>query len=537
MHLICLFIAAYLPAVETVPALALSIPDASVARQRLLTDAMARWGAGALAPGWDTVATARGFRFRVDVRGWSAGLPDWTWSAAWRIPAGADPTDPRLRIVRDGGWLHAAAGGRAPFAAELQSDHDGREDVRLALDLPALAGVLPPARAEAARAVAAVWRAATASARVGLGPDGLEEVLRIPGAETGLAPIDPAALAGIPADAAWVVAWGQRGGALAPVVPGLLALAGVEGAAAALAERCGRSPAEVLAAVEGTVALAVLADGTWVVSLPGGAAVAGLLADLHAGQAGAAGLDHATDQPVAMDLPGLGPVMVRAAAGRWLLGSDPGLLNTLAADAPPPWQRPWPGDGRPVVVAALAPASVAAACAALSGHLSGLAAGWQAPAMALAVHQDADGLRIESRRGPATLLAGAVLAGGDRLPAFAAAEAAAQRALAEARLREVLALGQARARQLDGVWPRDLADLLRGAPFAAPGRTDIAVPWLYVRPDEVADARPVLVQDPACHGGAGSLVGFRDGRTAFVPGRTAWEAAQRVLAGRGTEDL
>jgi hypothetical protein len=384
--------------------------------------------------------------------------------------------------------------------------------------------------------LAAGWAATGAVAAGGRDGDGPVESIRWPGTRIPLAPVDAHVLAGVPVDAPVILAWGHRGPALAGALADLGVLAGLDGILAAAPERLGATAGDLWAAIEGTVVVARLADGGWLVSLPAGPALDEALAHVQAAGAGTTDLVVAREQPVAMEVPWLGPAQVRRTADRWLIARDSGILNTLAADAPPPWSAPWPGDGRPALVLRLS-AGMAAASALLPESLAGVLPGGAGDPLLLALHEEPDGMRIDARNGPLWWAAGAVMAGGTRLPDLAAAELAARRRLAEEQLRGMLTVGAFRAGQMDGLWPRDLADLLRGPVPGAPGRPDIIAPWAYVRPVDGADGRPVLVQDPACTGGAGGLVGFRDGRIAFVEGRKAWEAAQRVLAGQGSEDL
>jgi hypothetical protein len=320
------------------------------------------------------------------------------------------------------------------------------------------------------------------------------------------------------------------------ILADLATLGGGDALLASAVDDIGRAADEVWAAVEGTVVVACLADGGWLLSLPASTVLDEALAHVQGAGAGSADIALAREQPVAVAMPWLGAAQVRRTAGRWLLARDPGILNTLAADAPPPWTAPWPGEGRPLLVLRVGD-GLDGAIPWLPAPLAGLMPVPGPAPLALALSQETDGLRIDARHGPLWRAAAALLTVGPRLPELAVAEAAVRRRLAEDQLRAMLAMGAFRAGQMDGLWPRDLADLLRGPVPGAPGRPDIAAPWAYVRPVDGADGRPVLVQDPACTGGAGSLVGFRDGRIVYVEGRTAWEAAQRVLAGQGSEDL
>ncbi len=523
---LALVLTASIPAVE--PALlAISIPDPARIQAPMPTLQDPAWAALA--------GRAQAVRGRLTGHGWSGGLPAMTWSAAWRSPTGGDPRGVGLRLARDGGWFHASLGPPAGTAEEVQTPADGREAVRGECHLPALAAALPPARAGALARLVMAWGATTAVGSGTRDADGPVETIRLAGARFPLVPVDPASLAGLPADAPLVLAWGQSRGAMTPFLTDVAILVGHDPALAQAPELIGIAAADLWSAVEGTVVVARLADGGWVLSLPAAAALDEAMAHVQAARPGATDLALAQEQPVALELPWFGPAQVRRTASRWLIARDPGIINILAAE-PPPWTSPWPGEGRPILVLRAA-AGFAGIAAWLPEPLAGMVPAHGPGPLVLALAEDSDGVRIDARHGPLWWAAGVLLSVGPRLPELAVAEAATRRRLAEEQLRGMLAAGAFRAGQMEGMWPRDLADLLRGPVPGAPGRPDIAIPWAYVRPVDGADGRPVLVQDPACTGGAGSLVGFRDGRIAFVEGRIAWDAAQRVLSGQGSEDL
>lgn len=67
--------------------------------------------------------------------------------------------------------------------------------------------------------------------------------------------------------------------------------------------------------------------------------------------------------------------------------------------------------------------------------------------------------------------------------------------------------------------------------FQSPGHPEIKNPFLYIRPDPRAKAtQPILVQDPACNRGKGSVVCYADGHIGFVKGVGLWAEAQRLAA-------
>lgn len=138
------------------------------------------------------------------------------------------------------------------------------------------------------------------------------------------------------------------------------------------------------------------------------------------------------------------------------------------------------------------------------------------------------------RNGPLGLLAPLTILAGGALPDALAVIDGLQRRTAESHLRAILGAFRDHAKANDGLWPRDLKSLqawsqsLPAEVFSAPGRPDIAAPLFYHLPADASDAgRPVLIQNPASNRGAGSLVGYLDGRIEFIAGRELWDAALR----------
>ena len=75
---------------------------------------------------------------------------------------------------------------------------------------------------------------------------------------------------------------------------------------------------------------------------------------------------------------------------------------------------------------------------------------------------------------------------------------------------------------------------LPAALFRSPSNPDIANPYLFVRaiPDPPA-AQPILIEDPLCNRGRGSMVCFGDAHVKWIkaPGaQRLWQEAQRLAA-------
>ena len=110
---------------------------------------------------------------------------------------------------------------------------------------------------------------------------------------------------------------------------------------------------------------------------------------------------------------------------------------------------------------------------------------------------------------------------------------AADRSQAAARLRQI-ALVLIAARSEDAGFPASLQAVAEDLPPAMlkdPGHAGVVAPFLYVRPAPTATAtQPMLLRDPACDAGVGSVVCYADGHTAFVRGTGLWIEAKRLAA-------
>ena len=91
----------------------------------------------------------------------------------------------------------------------------------------------------------------------------------------------------------------------------------------------------------------------------------------------------------------------------------------------------------------------------------------------------------------------------------------------------------------DGNWPASLDDMIASAPpkkfgpnaLVSPDAPAIAKPFLYVRPIPLAAAtQPLVIEDPQCNQGQGSMVAYCDGHTLWSPGTALWIRAQALAA-------
>jgi hypothetical protein len=547
---------ALLCAADPVPAVSFVMPDAS-RTARTLADG----GGGRLAAlpavadlrrhleGGPSGAAWSGLgRLGTSVRGElrvgpvTGGVPAIELLLAMMLAPGRDPAPlPGLRSERQGAWLLA---GRM----------DG--DLSIPERLPIEAAQKPVdvairCETEAAAPVLGAWAALPAAAGcrtmqliAGLVPGGTREELTLAG-DLPLRAVDLAVLAGMPADAVAVVAIGSQGQALAGRAERMVAAAGVMPAVVEAA--CGVPLAELAGDLDGSIGFALLADG-FALNLPAAPMLDALLAHLIRAEC----FDRADEviaesRTHAVSLAGIArvPVHLRRTETRWLLGSSSAVIDGMAGEQPTPFPAErlgavpegavlvaaWHGSGLAAWTAGVIPpasagARLQAVLRAVAPHL---------PDGALAGVPVAGGVQCAVRNGPGLIALDALALAEAGIPALVEAWRAAGRVEAEARMRAVIARATAFAKEQSGHWPRDLADLRSWAremaddQFAAPGRPGIGMPWCYVPPVVGADAdQPILVQDPACNDGDGSLVGYRDGRLEMRPGRALWQEARRL---------
>lgn len=488
---------------------------------------------------------------------------------ALRLPAGADPQAPEgAQAVRSGDWWLLGEPGDA-LAVPPPAPGPDSADLRLAIDLPAIAASLEPEAATRYRAVLGVLGLTRIEAEATAGADGVRERLVAPGARLPLRAVDAAALAGFPAKPMGIVATGIDGAALVRTVHAVATAAGgTDGLAVAdkaLRAQLAIGLDDLLRGFDGTIVLATTPGSPMpgmTLTLPAApqtdALVQVLLGLLR--QDGEKAVAEARSNPVVVPLPNGTPVLLslRRTATRWIVSTDQALILELGQDAPPafPVAATWPkadgavslawGDTRAQMqmIAGLLPMAlmqvrddgvrrqVQLAQQALFAALPHLR-----PSV-MVTRQDAAGLRIDGENGLITGIFPVSIGAGMALPAISLARESARRANAGSNMRQICLAMLAYGTDYDGRWPADFAEVKKYADgelvdklFQSPGHPEIADPFLYVRPDPRAKSnQPVIVQDPACNRGKGSLVVYGDGHVAFVKGVALWAEAQRLAA-------
>lgn len=487
---------------------------------------------------------------------------------ALRLPQGQEPAAPAwAQALRQGGWWIL---GTPDVALEVPAATAGpaEADLRLRLDLGAIAASLPQEGAGPYAAVLGVLGLSGIEAEAIAVADGVVERIRAPGAALPLRPVDPAALAGLPESPLGLCAVGVDGRALVRTVRAISAA--VDGEArlaagdAALRGWIGIGLDELLLACDGTAVCATTPSAPFpamTLSLPaspqGDALVAGLLG--LAKLDGRALLAEARTRTVPMSLPRLPlPLLLRRTATRLIVGSDAAVVDRLAHPAPAPFPIAdlWPeADG----AVALSWGDSRAQAQLLIGYLPmalmqvrdedvrrrlGQAQQVLVAALphlrpaTLAARADAAGLRIDGREALVTDIMPLSIGAGMLVPAIQLVRQSARRTQAGNNMRLICLAMIAYGADHDGRWPIDLAEVrawsegdLVETLFQSPGSPEIAEPFLYVRPEVAAQAdQPVIVQDPACNRGRGSMVVYADGHVAFVPGAALWAEARRLAA-------
>jgi hypothetical protein len=339
------------------------------------------------------------------------------------------------------------------------------------------------------------------------------------------------------------------------------------GAAEAACADLGLGDAHALMrSVQGTAVLAVTSGAPFpavTIMVPASPELDRLL-DTVATKAGMP-LAQARGQSVLLPLPAQVPitVQVRRTATHWVVSSDALLLDRLAADTPPTdgfdakakaaLALGSPGEAQLLLwqdnaaVARLAQAGVAMVGAGRGGRRGdqaqvlqevGRALGAAAPKLeptvgALVV--DGDGATLRGRN----LVMQSLILGvgaGVALPGINQLRVSARRSASGDNERQLILACLVHANGNGGTWPLTLEELTKDfgkdmseKVFRSPSAPGIAGAYLYVRPDPHAKAtQPVIVEDPACNRGRGSMVGYGDGHVEFVRGTAAWDEARRL---------
>lgn len=511
----------------------------------------------------EVLARAQELRVRLSLDP-GDGEPQPVGRVALRVPEGTSLPALGDEMRRQGDWL--LLGRKADWFDLFPAlPGDAEADLRVACDLRAGADMLPAEERPTYLRCLDVVGLGRITAEAWAGPTGTRELVLLPGARLPLRPADPAALAGIPAQAQAVVAVGIDGPALAAAVRQLVVLAGGEKAWSNTADEfrheLGMDQEAVIAALDGTAVMALTPGVPFpgmTLSLPASenldAMTVRALTALTDGDGGAQ-LAAARRAPVNVPLPGEVPLLLglRRTATRWILSTDQALLLDLDRAAPFPADRVWPGSAG---ASALVRIDSAAMARTLAGFLPiAIAqqrdprqrdyltaaqqfltvAGQHLPPAALTVHQDATGVRVEGRDAAAIDVAPLALVPA-MVPAVILVRQQAQRSKVARNMRSIAITCIAYTNDFDEMWPNDLAEAqkwsegdLTDEMLRSPGSPEIARPFLYVRPDRRAKSmQPILVQDPACNRGRGSMVCYADGHTAFVTGMGLWQEAKRL---------
>lgn len=545
-------------------ALRLTIPDAQVASARLAAGpfglawrepAVAGWYHGLMPAGmadaWSAIpAQTRHLRLELRIGPERGGMPAVFGEAAALAPQLPSPAGPHEAYPhRSEAWLVAGLGPDfADAPASAMPEGMGDADAAMSLHLPSWCHLLPQPLARWSTAVCGKTGLSGLRVVAHIDGQGIRETSTLDGARLPLRPLEPGALAGLPGNPLALVAIGLDGKGVAQLVHDVLV---PEQEDRELVETATGQTLEALAdSCDGSIAFALVpgpAGPAWILSLPRRPAFDAMVVarvTAQAPDAADAVLTACESQPVVVDWPGLGKPMLRRIPGRWLLGTaadqlaavgnadQPFALNALCAEA---------GEHSVALVYADLAACLPILAAQLPQEQQPLAQAIRAaaahlPPLALAAERGDGGITVAGRNGLGLLVPlSAILPAA--LPHVAVEQAKAAQAVARQRMAALIARARSFADATSGHWPRDLDDLRAWArelgddAFAMAGRPDLKQPFCYVAPQVSSPAdQPVLVQDPACNHGRGSLVGFVNGEVRFIPGDLHWREAKRLSA-------
>lgn len=480
-----------------------------------------------------------------------------------RLSAGQQPALPGTPNRREGDWW--LIGNREGAAAPPSTAGDAQADMRLLIDLLAAREGMSPAQATSYQAMLGQLGLSRIEVQTTATAQGFHDLVRLPGCTAPLRPLDRAALAGIPATITSVMAIGIDGAGLERLMRGLLAdvPGGWAGADADAGKEMGVGLGQLLTACDGTFVL-VATPG---VPIPGltltapanpqvDAVLAALLERIAPGQA-ARMVQDARQQSVLLPSARGTPLLfsLRRSATRWIVSSDPVLIETLGANGAetvpkPVWMPPAGAlahvfvDNRTFLQLLAGSMGMANAGRGASREQAAVTSGIQQtlnvaaglmPPSVLTVTRDGSGLRAE---GDNNVVGPAPIAAGMLLPAIMLVRESARKATAGSNLRQIALAMLAYGSENNDAWPKSLAQTKHWADgelpdkiFQYPGQSDIAAPILYVRPHRAAKAnQPILITDPACQRGKGSIVCYADGHVGSVKGTALWEEAKRLAA-------
>jgi hypothetical protein len=160
------------------------------------------------------------------------------------------------------------------------------------------------------------------------------------------------------------------------------------------------------------------------------------------------------------------------------------------------------------------------------------------PPSLITIQQNAQGVSVRGTNMSAAVMPASVLAG-MALPVFGQVRSMDKRSQSGKNMSQILGAMVAYSTAEEVAWPPSFEALaksqsLPAALFRSPSNPAIVNPYLFVR--GIPDApwnMPVLIEDPACNRGQGSMVCFGDAHVKWIkaPGaQRLWQEAQRLAA-------
>ena len=473
-----------------------------------------------------------------------------------------------LTCKRDGHWLLGADDG-APRSIAAVATAPADADFWATVDVEAMCRAYA---SDEASAVTNAFGLGTLDYTMVLGAEGAREITRIHGAQLPLAALDVAALAALPADAILVDALGIDGAQLDAQLAALAKTSAriaydIAVAETACKDRGLGSPHALLRSIAGTAAIAVTSGSPFpgmTLMVPASPELDRLLDQL----ASESGFPLAQARGQALTIPLKIPVpitvQVRRTATHWVVSTDALLLERLAADAKPTdgfdakakiaLALGGQGEARALLwqdnqaVARLAQAGVTLASVGqrrgrggdqaqlmqeIARALGAAAPKLEATVGALVV--DAEGATLRGRNLVMQTVIVAIGAG-VALPKIVQMRAAALRTESGNNERLFSAYCLLYSNEHNWKWPLSLEALVKEpeyelppTAFSSPSAPEVAGAYLYVRPGPMAgETQPVIVEDPACNHGSGSMVAYASGHVEFVRGTALWDEARRL---------
>ncbi len=492
---------------------------------------------------------------------------------ALRVPAGHDPAAlEEVALRREGEWLLVGKTDALGLPPVIPGDADS--DLRWVINVESLMSTLPLDAVQPTRQVLAILGLSKLDASATAFPGGIREQMVVSGAKLPLKTIDSSALAGFPERPMGIMAVGVDGKALVRVVHEIAAAVGAERDLArfdAMAKQeISMGLDDMLGGFDGTIVFATTSGvpfPCFTLTLPGSKALDAVVTSVFEQMmpgTGAQTVAQARTQSVIVPTPPQMPISVsiRRTATRWLISTDQVLIESLVSDKAEkfPVERVWPKSAGAIgllwndnkaqmqMLVGLLPmiganmtkdkdarrlfTSVQSALIAAIPYLL---------PSSMVARSEKEGLHIHGENGIVANFAGVSVLAGMTLPAITLVRENARRANAGNNMRQITIGMMVYGNENDGRWPADFAEVkkfhegeLSDKLFQSPGHPEIAEPFLYVRPDPAAKAiQPIIVQDPACNRGKGSMVCYGDGHVAFIKSPqavTLWVEAKRLAA-------